>query len=63
MKLRVRLQKRTAPLELEGAEPTLGELRAQLRRALLPSWGYRGGKGLKLVVFQTPEEENLLMPV
>uniref|UniRef100_A0A8C2U5P5 F-box protein 7 n=1 Tax=Coturnix japonica TaxID=93934 RepID=A0A8C2U5P5_COTJA len=40
MKLRVRLQKRTAPLELEGAEPTLGELRAQLRRALLPAWGY-----------------------
>uniref|UniRef100_A0A8V0YS90 F-box only protein 7 n=1 Tax=Gallus gallus TaxID=9031 RepID=A0A8V0YS90_CHICK len=40
MKLRVRLQKRTAPLELEGAEPTLGELRAQLRRALLHAWGY-----------------------
>lgn len=41
MKLRVRVQKRTAPLEVEGAEPTLGELRAQLRRALLPAWGYR----------------------
>ncbi|KAM6091927.1 F-box only protein 7 isoform 2-T2 [Theristicus caerulescens] len=40
MKLRVRLQKRTAPLEVQGAEPTLGELRAQLRRALLPAWGY-----------------------
>ncbi|XP_065599138.1 F-box only protein 7 [Cyrtonyx montezumae] len=40
MKLRVRLQKRTAPLELEGEEPTLGELRAQLGRALLPVWGY-----------------------
>lgn len=41
MKLRVRLQKRTAALELQGAEPTLGELRAQLRRALLPAWGFR----------------------
>ncbi|XP_036617636.1 F-box only protein 7 isoform X2 [Trichosurus vulpecula] len=40
MKLRVRLQKRTAPLELPGAEPTLGELRAHLRQALLPAWGY-----------------------
>ncbi|NXF02637.1 FBX7 protein, partial [Smithornis capensis] len=40
MKLRVRLQKRTAALELRGAEPTLGELRAQLRGALLPAWGY-----------------------
>ncbi|NXF96480.1 FBX7 protein, partial [Eubucco bourcierii] len=40
MKLRVRLQKRTAPLEVQGAEPTLGELRAQLRQVLLPSWGY-----------------------
>ncbi|XP_051640556.1 F-box only protein 7 isoform X3 [Manacus candei] len=40
MKLRVRLQKRTAALELPGAEPTLGELRAQLRAALLPAWGY-----------------------
>lgn len=41
MKLRVRLQKRTAALEVQGAEPTLGELRAQLRLALLPAWGYR----------------------
>ncbi|XP_057243041.1 F-box only protein 7 [Malurus melanocephalus] len=40
MKLRVRLQKRTAALELQGAEPTLGELRAQLRLGLLPAWGY-----------------------
>ncbi|NWS90283.1 FBX7 protein, partial [Toxostoma redivivum] len=40
MKLRVRLQKRTAALEVQGAEPTLGELRAQLRLALLPAWGY-----------------------
>ncbi|NXU53327.1 FBX7 protein, partial [Turnix velox] len=40
MKLRVRLQKRTAPLEVQGAEPTLEELRAQLRLALLPAWGY-----------------------
>ncbi|XP_030333858.1 F-box only protein 7 isoform X1 [Strigops habroptila] len=40
MKLRVRMQKRTAPLEVEGAEPTLGELRAQLRQTLLPAWGY-----------------------
>nr|XP_030118982.1 F-box only protein 7 isoform X3 [Taeniopygia guttata] len=40
MKLRVRLQKRTAALEVQGAEPTLGELRAQLRAALLPAWGY-----------------------
>ncbi|XP_027742465.1 F-box only protein 7 isoform X3 [Empidonax traillii] len=40
MKLRVRLQKRTAALELPGAGPTLGELRAQLRAALLPAWGY-----------------------
>ncbi|XP_043824344.1 F-box only protein 7 [Dromiciops gliroides] len=40
MKLRVRIRKRTAPLELPGAEPTLGELRAHLRQALLPAWGY-----------------------
>ncbi|XP_066176009.1 F-box only protein 7 isoform X2 [Sylvia atricapilla] len=40
MKLRVRLQKRTAALEVQGAEPTLGELRAQLRLALLPAWGF-----------------------
>uniref|UniRef100_A0A8C6YIT6 F-box protein 7 n=1 Tax=Nothoprocta perdicaria TaxID=30464 RepID=A0A8C6YIT6_NOTPE len=40
MKLRVRLQKRTAPLEVPGAEPRLGELRAQLRGALLPAWGF-----------------------
>ncbi|XP_061061559.1 F-box only protein 7 isoform X1 [Eubalaena glacialis] len=40
MKLRVRLQKRTWPLEMPQAEPTLGQLRAHLREALLPTWGY-----------------------
>uniref|UniRef100_A0A8C3RKW7 F-box protein 7 n=1 Tax=Chelydra serpentina TaxID=8475 RepID=A0A8C3RKW7_CHESE len=40
MKLRVRMHKRTAPLEVQGAEPTLGELRAHLCQALLPTWGY-----------------------
>ncbi|XP_053113363.1 F-box only protein 7 [Hemicordylus capensis] len=40
MKLRVRLQKRTAPLELPGAEPTLGDLRTHLGQTLLPTWGY-----------------------
>ncbi|KAM8980497.1 F-box only protein 7 [Sarcophilus harrisii] len=40
MKLRVRVRKRTAPLELPAEEPTLGELRAHLRQALLPAWGY-----------------------
>nr|XP_023955831.1 F-box only protein 7 [Chrysemys picta bellii] len=40
MKLRVRMHKRTAPLEMQGAEPTLGELRAHLCQALLPTWGY-----------------------
>ncbi|KAM7181950.1 F-box only protein 7 isoform 2-T2 [Macrochelys suwanniensis] len=40
MKLRVRVHKRTAPLEVQGAEPTLGELRAHLCQALLPTWGY-----------------------
>ncbi|XP_004675769.1 PREDICTED: F-box only protein 7 isoform X1 [Condylura cristata] len=40
MKLRVRLQKRTGPLEIPDAEPTLGQLRAQLSQALLPTWGY-----------------------
>lgn len=41
MKLRVRLQKLTALLELPGAEPTLGELRTHLGQSLLPAWGYR----------------------
>ena len=41
MKLRVRLQKRTWPLEMPEAEPTLGQLRAHLSQALLPTWGYR----------------------
>ncbi|KAI5765081.1 FBXO7 [Gulo gulo luscus] len=40
MKLRVRLQKRTWPLEMPDAEPTLGQLRAHLSQALLPSWGF-----------------------
>lgn len=41
MKLRVRLQKRTWPLEVPEAEPTLGQLRTHLSQALLPTWGYR----------------------
>lgn len=41
MKLRVRLQKRTWPLEMSDTEPTLGQLRAHLSQALLPTWGYR----------------------
>ncbi|XP_004418132.1 PREDICTED: F-box only protein 7 isoform X1 [Ceratotherium simum simum] len=40
MKLRVRLQKRTWPLEMPEAEPTLGQLRAHLSQALLPASGY-----------------------
>ncbi|XP_016003530.1 F-box only protein 7 isoform X1 [Rousettus aegyptiacus] len=40
MKLRVRLQKRTWPLEMSDTEPTLGQLRAHLSQALLPTWGY-----------------------
>uniref|UniRef100_A0A673TCV8 F-box protein 7 n=1 Tax=Suricata suricatta TaxID=37032 RepID=A0A673TCV8_SURSU len=40
MKLRVRLQKRTWQLEMPDAEPTLGQLRAHLSQALLPSWGF-----------------------
>nr|ACO95332.1 F-box only protein 7 isoform 1 (predicted) [Dasypus novemcinctus] len=40
MKLRVRLQKRTWPLEIPEAEPTLGQLRAHLGQALLPTLGY-----------------------
>nr|XP_004650308.2 F-box only protein 7 isoform X3 [Jaculus jaculus] len=40
MKLRVRLHKRTEPLEVPEAEPTLGQLRAHLAQALLPGWGY-----------------------
>ncbi|XP_036108265.1 F-box only protein 7 isoform X1 [Molossus molossus] len=40
MKLRVRLQKRTWPLEMPEEEPTLGQLRAHLSQALLPTWGY-----------------------
>uniref|UniRef100_A0A8D0DQ29 F-box only protein 7 n=1 Tax=Salvator merianae TaxID=96440 RepID=A0A8D0DQ29_SALMN len=40
MKLRVRLQKRTAPLEVAVEEPTLGHLRTLLSQTLLPAWGY-----------------------
>ncbi|XP_003783315.1 F-box only protein 7 isoform X1 [Otolemur garnettii] len=40
MRLRVRLQKQTRPLEMHEAEPTLGQLRAHLSQALLPTWGY-----------------------
>ncbi|XP_053777993.1 F-box only protein 7 [Desmodus rotundus] len=40
MKLRVRLQKRTWPLEIPEEEPTLGQLRAHLSQTLLPTWGY-----------------------
>ncbi|KAJ7330165.1 hypothetical protein JRQ81_016339 [Phrynocephalus forsythii] len=43
MKLRVRLQKETATLELTGAEPTLGDLRAHLCQHLLPGLGYSSG--------------------
>lgn len=41
MKLRVRLQKQTWPLEMPETEPTLGQLREHLSQALLPTWGYR----------------------
>lgn len=41
MRLRVRLQKRTQPLEVPEPEPTLGQLRAHLSQALLPTWGFR----------------------
>ncbi|KAL1774962.1 F-box only protein 7 isoform X1 [Sigmodon hispidus] len=40
MRLRVRLQKRTQPLEVPEPEPTLGQLRAHLSQALLPLWGF-----------------------
>ncbi|XP_021114003.1 F-box only protein 7 isoform X2 [Heterocephalus glaber] len=39
MRLRVRLQKLTRRLETYAAEPTLGQLRAQLSEAL-PGWGF-----------------------
>lgn len=44
MRLRVRLQKQTRRLEVLAAEPTLGQLRAHLRRAL-PDWGFRWAAG------------------
>ncbi|KAI5947477.1 F-box only protein 7 [Manis javanica] len=40
MKLRVRFQKRTCPLEMPEAEPTVGQLRAHLSQVLLPSCGH-----------------------
>ncbi|XP_058529844.1 F-box only protein 7 isoform X1 [Ochotona princeps] len=40
MKLRVRVQKQTRPVEVPEAEPTLGQLRWRLSQALLPTWGY-----------------------
>lgn len=40
MKLRVRLQKRTQPLEVPESEPTLGQLRAHLSQVLLPALGF-----------------------
>lgn len=48
MKLRVRVQKQTRPVDVPEAEPTLGQLRWRLSQALLPSWGYRyaGGGGV-----------------
>lgn len=41
MKLRVRIQKRTQPLEVPESEPTLGQLRAHLSQVLLPALGFR----------------------
>lgn len=41
MKLRVRIQKRTQPLEVPESEPTLGQLRAHLSQVLLPMLGFR----------------------
>lgn len=40
MKLRVRLLKRTWPVEVPEAEPTLGQLRELLSQVLLPGCGY-----------------------
>uniref|UniRef100_F8WIP1 F-box protein 7 n=1 Tax=Mus musculus TaxID=10090 RepID=F8WIP1_MOUSE len=56
MKLRVRLQKRTQPLEVPESEPTLGQLRAHLSQVLLPTLGFRKGlvKMLKLSQFRMP---------
>lgn len=45
MKLRVRFQKRTCPLEMPEAEPTVGQLRAHLSQVLLPSCGHRYAAG------------------
>ncbi|XP_006633722.1 F-box only protein 7 [Lepisosteus oculatus] len=40
MKLRVRVNKQTCRLELEGDEPTLEELSIQIKEIILPSCGY-----------------------
>ncbi|TRY89701.1 hypothetical protein DNTS_025198 [Danionella cerebrum] len=41
MKLRVRINKQTSRLVLEGAEPTITELSVRVRDILLPSYGLR----------------------
>uniref|UniRef100_A0A8K9XSK7 F-box protein 7 n=1 Tax=Oncorhynchus mykiss TaxID=8022 RepID=A0A8K9XSK7_ONCMY len=41
MKLRVRINKQTSRVKLEGEEPTLTELNVQIREILLPSHGLR----------------------
>uniref|UniRef100_A0A8C2AGL4 F-box protein 7 n=1 Tax=Cyprinus carpio TaxID=7962 RepID=A0A8C2AGL4_CYPCA len=41
MKLRVRINKQSSRLELDGPEPTLSELRARVRDELLPRCGLR----------------------
>uniref|UniRef100_A0A8C0ABD9 Uncharacterized protein n=1 Tax=Bos mutus grunniens TaxID=30521 RepID=A0A8C0ABD9_BOSMU len=55
MKLRVRLQKRTWPLDMPEVEPTLGQLRAYLSQAL-PTWGTAGKLRvrLRLNLFRLP---------
>lgn len=63
MKLRVRLQKRTWPLELPEEEPTLGQLRAHLSQALLPTCGYSSDTRFAITLNNkdalTGEEETL----
>ncbi|KAI5609510.1 hypothetical protein C0J50_12139 [Silurus asotus] len=39
MKLRVRLNKQTSRVELEGPEPTLSQLSTRVREQVLPSAG------------------------
>ncbi|XP_062989513.1 F-box only protein 7 [Elgaria multicarinata webbii] len=63
MKLRVRVRKQTAPLELPGAEPTLGDLRAHLCQTLLPTWGYSSDTKFAITLNNkdslTGDQENL----